>query len=69
MKQNQRPGTAVMKSILKQLPKDEFIAYAALFTDQIHEAKSGSKRYHYYRVMYAWCKEHYKQNFSNRYTR
>ena len=55
-------NVAVLKSILVQLPKEEFIAYAIFFGQQAKGAECSSKRHQMYEKLYFWCKAYYKQH-------
>ncbi|MCJ8288379.1 MAG: hypothetical protein HRT58_21855 [Crocinitomicaceae bacterium] len=63
MKKNHRTNPAVWKSMLRHLPKEEFVQYAMLFGNQVQEAKPNSQAYFYYLTLYTWCKSHYHSHF------
>jgi len=54
---------AVIKSILSNLPKDQFILQARFIRRQIHKSVPGSNRRAMFVSLYLWCINQYRQRF------
>jgi hypothetical protein len=52
---------AVIKSILSNLPKDQFILHARFIRRQIHKSVPGSNRRAMFVNLYLWCQKFYKK--------
>ncbi len=55
-------NVSVLKSLMMELSKDEFMAYAIFFGEQAKEAKCSSNRHLMYEKLYYWCRNYYKQH-------
>jgi len=54
---------AVIKSILSQLPKEQFIIHARYIRRQVHKLEPGTNRHAMFVRLYAWCRHFYRQHF------
>lgn len=54
---------AVIKSILSQLPKEQFIIHARYIRRQVHKLEPGTNRRAMFVSLYQWCCCHYRSRF------
>jgi len=54
---------AVIKSILSNLPKDQFILQVRFIRRQIHKSVPGSNRQAMFINLFSWCQNFYRQRF------
>jgi hypothetical protein len=54
---------AVIKSILSNLPKDQFILHARFIRRKANTTVPGSNLHAMFVRLYLWCRSHYRQRF------